>query len=143
MKQFGKRLDKLEALTSLAPEKKAEMMVKRRLKFLGTLDLKTINDLILFESEISWHRRKGNKDAEAEVWERIERYCEGKKVKVVVERRAGGMEDEGGARLSHTAVQNPNAPRFEDLRTHTCNFEDDEELKRCSDNMLLADIGGR
>lgn len=140
MRNIGKRIQKLEASTSLTPEKKVEMMVKRQLEFGSTLNLKTINDLILFYSEISWHRRKGNKEGEAEVQERIKRYCEGKKVKIMAEKGVGRIEDFHDEELSYTTTQNPNAPSFEDLDKHSCDFENDEELKRWW-KMILADFG--
>lgn len=141
MRNLGKRIQKLEASTNPTPDKKVEIMVKRSLEFLSTLDLKTINDLLLFQSEISWHRRKGNKNGEAEVRERIKRYCEGKEVKIVAEKGVGRIEDFHEEELPYTTTRNLNAPSFEDLDKHSSDFENNEELKRRYRKMILADFG--
>jgi len=115
MKKLSARLEKLEAAFNISPEQKKSMIEKGIDEFLDTLDEKTINDLPLFYHEIEWHRKEGNKEAEAEVWERLKRYCEGKEVKIIDEKRAGWIHDVPPNELPFTTTQNPKAPSFEEF----------------------------
>jgi hypothetical protein len=127
VRNFGKRIDRLEASVNLTPRERKEKAFKEMMDYGQTLGVKTLNDLILFFREERWHREKGNKEAQAEIMERIRKYCEGDKVKIIDEKRMPREGDTYLDQLPFTITQNPNAPEFDTLNERFLSFGMEED----------------
>lgn len=115
MKRLSTRIEKLEAAIAIGLKQKKEMTHERALELAHMLGKKTISDLCLFVEEMEWHKKTGDKEGEAEVLDRIKKYCEGKEVRIIDEGSVTPGYDVPLDELSFTTTQNPNAPSFEEL----------------------------
>jgi hypothetical protein len=111
MKSLGRRIEKLEALTELTRGSSQ----KRAMEYFGTLDQRTLRDLILFFWEQRCRRESGDGEAEARIKEKIERYCEGRKVKIIDASKVSKFDKPPFDRLIFTTTRNPNPPDFRAL----------------------------